>query len=117
MSVSLDKTKEVLFEKIKAHLAKDGLDTDDRVSIDNLGELYEDVSWGSFNKENGIEVANSFGGEDQGSRYGYVLKFEVDGNTVYLELTGHYDSWNGVDWAYGDVRLVTPVTKTVVVYE
>lgn len=120
MSVSLDRAKEVMLAKIKEYLkSEDRLDSydEEQLNEDNLGQMYDDLTWGDFHEKTGLVHVQSWGGEDEGSSYGHVVSFEVDGETVYLKLTGHYDSWNGVDWDYGSVNLVKPVERTVVFYE
>lgn len=65
-----------------------------------------------------IEQVQRYGGEGQGEQYYYVYKI-TDTRTdefAYIKYAGYYDSWNDTDW-FGECILVTPVEKTITVYE
>ena len=52
-----------------------------------------------------------WGGEDQGSDYGYVFKITAYDSTFYLKTTGHYSSWDTTEWnAY---EIVTPRERQI----
>lgn len=58
-----------------------------------------------------FESVESYGGEDQGSTYYTIWKFERDGEFAYFQFDGYYASYNGAD--FNEVFEVFPreVTK------
>lgn len=115
MSVTLARAEEVLMEKMKAYSVENNFTFEE--DQDSIGEIYADLCWGDFTEKTGVTQVEEWGGEDEGSSIGYTVKFDVDGETIYLKITGYYDSWNGTDWDDGTVRLVKPVERMVTFYE
>lgn len=69
---------------------------------------------GPFPVEGGefVQVHSEGGREGDGE---YVQRvYELDGR--FVEVTGNYTSWDGIDWDYGYVGEVSPRTVTSVVY-
>jgi hypothetical protein len=53
-----------------------------------------------------IEQIDSEGGEGLGEYFHYVFRINHPNyGDVMLKVSGTYDSWNGVEWDYGDVSL------------
>lgn len=89
------------------HVAKqNGYDVD---SYSNLGDMLEDI----YNIS-GIEHIEQEGGEGEGEYWHVVYKVaHPKYGDVFVKVTGHYDSWNGVDYDYGSTTLCfkQPVTR------
>lgn len=62
-----------------------------------------------------ISVEYQEGGEDQGSHWEVIIKFEdhILKDCAYMRYVGRYDSWNGVDLDIKDGYLVEPVKRMV----
>ena len=58
-----------------------------------------------------ITCVEDWGGEDQGSSYGYVFKFSSDTIEFYLRCVGHYSSWEDIEWM--ESSIVSPQPKQV----
>lgn len=64
-----------------------------------------------------VEHVETIGGEDEGSYFAEIYKIDhPTKGSGYIEYTGSYDSWNGVDWSYGKVLMVKPVEVLVTQY-
>jgi len=90
---------------------------------------WEDSGWRAW-KESGdewetvdgvgrVRVTDDFGGEGQGDNYYLVFEIMNDthpwGNRFYM-LPGYYTSFEGGEYD-GDLYEVTPVQKTIIVWE
>jgi len=62
-----------------------------------------------------FEGVSSYGGEDQGSDYWNVVKFTKDNEECFVKFHGWYASHYGTE--YRGFNLVSPVEKTIIVYE
>lgn len=61
-----------------------------------------------------VFYVETVGGEGMGDYYStvYVIEHPDFDGPVYIQYTGHYDSWNGVDW-YTPFTIVEPVQVMV----
>lgn len=65
-----------------------------------------------------VKIVDEKGGEDQGSYYRTVFKFEYPDNTTeYVDIEGYYSSYDGVDYSNHQPVLVEPKYKTIQVWE
>jgi len=65
-----------------------------------------------------VEIVDEQGGEDQGSYYRKVFRFEYPDNTTeYVDIEGYYSSYSGIDYSNHQPVLVTPKYKTIQVWE
>lgn len=62
-----------------------------------------------------FELADRYGGEDQGSDYWCVWKFSKSGEECFVKFYGYYASHYGTD--YQGFKFVTPAQRLVTVYE
>ena len=60
-----------------------------------------------------ITRIEGWGGEDQGSDYGYVFKFSNNTVEFYLRCVGHYSSWDSTEWL--ESSIVAPQLRQVTV--
>ena len=60
-----------------------------------------------------ITRIDEWGGENQGSEYGYVFKFSNGNIEFYLRCDGHYSSWDATEWM--ESSIVSPQPKQVTV--
>lgn len=60
-----------------------------------------------------IKILEENGGEDQGTHYEMILNIKSENHNFNIMCYGHYDSFEGVDWTYGDVYEVKSYEKTV----
>ena len=95
-----------------------------RIYVD--GDLFGEIVYGinsAYKKDlttNNIqiELVQHYGGEGEGDQYYDVYKITdtLTHKFAYIKYEGYYDSWNGTSWD-AECRLVTPVEKTIIVYE
>lgn len=88
---------------------------DDKEEPLNGGEVEDYLYYSAKEYKNySIKTAHSWGGEGEGDSYGLIVEIQNKdtGMSTYVSYSGHYDSWNGVDWDYGDISLVSPYQKT-----
>lgn len=65
-----------------------------------------------------VEVVDEQGGEDKGSYYRTVFKFEYPDNTTeYVDIEGYHSSYSGIDYYNHQPVLVEPKYKTIQVWE
>ena len=79
---------------------------------------YKPSNFELFAAKNDIDKptdVEDFGGEDMGSTYYKIIKFTRGDNVVFIKFQGWYASYDGAE--YEDFHVVSPTTKTVVVYE
>lgn len=60
-----------------------------------------------------ITCIKEWGGENQGSEYGYIFKFSNGTIEFYLRCDGHYSSWDDTEWM--ESSIVSPQPKQVTV--
>ena len=60
-----------------------------------------------------ITRMDEWGGEDQGSAYGYVFKFSNGTIEFYLRCDGHYSSWDATEWMESSIVAPQPRQVTV----
>lgn len=65
-----------------------------------------------------IACTHQEGGEGCGDYYEsrILVRNNITNTEEYWEHTAHYDSWNGVDWDYGECYAVEPREVTVTRY-
>lgn len=114
------------------NLLTDYFNTNYRDAAEAMGggayELWGNTPWKSteykpsnfelFAAKNDIDKptdVEDYGGEDMGSTYYKIIKFTRGDDVVFIKFQGYYASYNGAD--YEDFHVVSPTTKTVVVYE
>jgi hypothetical protein len=68
----------------------------------------------SLPEEWGLETVASYGGEDKGKEYWFVI-YSKELNE-YVKCTGEYDSEEGVDFYEDCFKVVKPIQKMVTVY-
>lgn len=82
-------------------------------------DWYEDEVVEFYHQLDGAEITykkeDHCGGEGQGEEYWTVYSFTKNGETVYIKFDGYYQSYDGS--TYDDWSFVTPVQKTITVYE
>jgi hypothetical protein len=93
-----------------------------RDRTDNILELtVEELGYGlDFEERDWIkhfdyDLIDGHGGEGEGENYWRVYYFPK--YNCYLKITGSYQSYDGVNWDYGDYYEVFPKEKTITVYE
>lgn len=110
---TLEEFKKAALDALNAQLSKwdDECETFD-AALDTFQELKQATTpFGTIN------IEDEWGGEGEGDQYGYVIKFvHTSGEAQYLSVNGHYDSWQGCDFDYADVRFVEPTEKTIRVW-
>jgi hypothetical protein len=79
-----------------------------------------DLSEAPYKPENidgvDLETVKQWGGEGEGDSIGYILKVTEADKSVFVEVTGYYDSYNGSDFSSASVILVEPKEVTVTKY-
>ena len=60
-----------------------------------------------------ITRIEEWGGENQGSAYGYVFKFSNGTIEFYLRCDGHYSSWDATEWMESSIVAPQPRQVTV----
>ena len=63
-----------------------------------------------------LTTVKEWGGEAEGDSIGYVLLVEEGDQSVHVQVSGFYDSYNGSDFDLADVYLVEPREVTVTKY-
>lgn len=63
-----------------------------------------------------VSLAETFGGEGQGDQYYIVLRIDMEEGVRYFKVDGWYQSYAGGELD-GPLFEVTPVEKTITVYE
>lgn len=91
-----------VIENLKREITNNGKDPE-----------YDGVFDISSLKDFKVEEVAQKGGEDEGSEYYRVYKLSKDSDLMYVKISGYYNSYEGVDWSYGDVIEVEPYEKTV----
>lgn len=67
-----------------------------------------------------LVVVEQVGGEDEGSHYHIVMRVvaaDPAASVYFFMMEGFYSSYDGIDWDEFELKLVTPVEKTITVYE
>lgn len=65
-----------------------------------------------------VQIVDEKGGEGQGDYYRVVYEFSYPDSTVeYIDIEGHYSSYDGVDFSLHHPVLVEPKFKTIQVWE
>lgn len=97
-------SQELLAEIFEAYNNLKSEDSFDNYSLEDLYELKE---------FDGFEPIEKVGGEDEGSYAHFIFKWK----NVYYKMIFSYRSYEGYDFDYSRIYVVTPKEKMVVVYE
>lgn len=74
--------------------------------------------WSQTDGQLTIYPVAHYGGEDQGSEYWGVVKFEMNGESCHARVDGWYASYHGYECDdYSVWKEVTPQEKRIIVYE
>lgn len=104
--MSLKEVLQVIFNSVTDNSLEDMMDEDN---------CYGQIATALDNQLIVYEVVDQYGGEDQGSDYWCVWKFNKDNEECFVKFYGWYASHYGVD--YQGFKFVTPAQKTIIVYE
>ena len=64
-----------------------------------------------------IELVHAEGGHSGDGEYAErVFEHDNNGEKIYVKITGFYSSYDGTDWD-SDLKQVSPLKKTITVYE
>lgn len=98
-------------EKIEKPNWSRKLSEDDFIS--NL-EYKKELQLGDLN----FKFVTQEGGEDQGSHYFFIHKVSRGEESVLVQFTGNYDSYNGTEFynQIKDFKLVEPFEKVTIAY-
>lgn len=62
-----------------------------------------------------IEVVDTFGGEGKGDSAHVVI--HLKDHDVYFKHCAYYNSYDGFDFSFYNWEKVTPIEKTIIIYE